>query len=125
VFHRTERAHDLFHAGGKGFGALLNTPKDTRMASTRIPDFSQSNGKDSVQLERLEADLERIVGSRGTQALLARSRHLCGSRAESRPLQVRTLLQLVRKLLGKPLAAWLLQSASAVSCAHSARHPLR
>jgi hypothetical protein len=95
------------------------------MTSTRIPDCSQSNAKDYVQLERLEADLERIVGSLGTQALLARSRHLCGSRSESRPLLVRTLLQLVRKLLGKPLAAWLLQSASAVSGAQPARPRLR
>jgi hypothetical protein len=62
-------------------------------------------------LERIEADLARIVGPQGTQALLARSLHLCGNRAPSRALLMRNLLQLVRKLLGKPLARWLLQSA--------------
>jgi hypothetical protein len=69
------------------------------------------SGAHGAQLERIEADLARIVGPRGTQALLERSRHLCGSRAQSRALLMRNLLQLVRKLLGKPLAHWLLQSA--------------
>jgi hypothetical protein len=101
------------------------TPKDTCMTSTRIPDTSPFNGTCSMQLERMEADLARIVGPQGTQALLARSRHLCGGRAESRPLLVRTLLQLVRKLLGKPLADWLLQSAAAASGSQTARSRLR
>jgi hypothetical protein len=94
------------------------------MTSNRIPDTSHSKGTCSAQLERMEADLERIVGQQGTQALLARSRHLCGSRAGFPPLLVRTLLQLVRKLLGRPLAAWLLQSAASVS-GEPVRAPLR
>jgi hypothetical protein len=85
------------------------------MTSTRIPDFSRSKGTPGAQLERIEADLARIVGPHGAQALLARSRHLCGSQAHSRAQLLRTLMQLVRKLLGKPLAAWLLQSAAAAS----------
>ena len=82
------------------------------MISTRIPDSFSTKGGHQAKLERMEADLTRIVGPRGTQALLARSRQLCGSRAQSRALLLRTLLQLVRKLLGKPLEAWLLQSAT-------------
>jgi hypothetical protein len=101
------------------------TSKDTCMTSTRIPDTSQFNGMHSAQLERMEADLARIVGPQGTQALLARSRLLCGSRADSRPLLLRTLLQLVRKLLGKPLAAWLLQSAPSASGVQPVRSRLR
>jgi hypothetical protein len=66
------------------------------------------------QLERMEADLARIVGTQGSQALLARSKQLCGVPEPSRALLVRNLLQQVRKLLGKPLARWLLHCASAV-----------
>jgi hypothetical protein len=86
------------------------------MTRPRIPDASTFNASPGAQLERMEADLVRIVGPQGTQALLARSRALCGNRAGCRPLLRRTLLHLVRQLLGKPLAAWLLQSASCVSC---------
>jgi hypothetical protein len=95
------------------------------MTSTRIPNTSHFNGTCSAQLECMESDLTRIVGTQGTQALLERSRHLCGSRSESQPLLLRTLLQLVRKLLGKPLANWLVQSAAATSGAQTTRSRLR
>ena len=95
------------------------------MNSPRAPDASHFNSTYSAQLDRMEADLTRIVGPQGTHALLERSRHLCGKRAESRPLLVRTLLQLVRKLLGKPLANWLVQSASSTSGAQTTRSRLR
>jgi hypothetical protein len=96
------------------------------MTSTRIPNASHLNStRSSAQLERMEADLARIVGTQGSQALLERSRHLCGGRSTSRPLLVHTLLQLVRKLLGKPLADWLLQSAPPVSGNPPARSRLR
>jgi hypothetical protein len=85
------------------------------MTCIRIPDISHSKGTPGAQLERIEADLARIVGPQGSQALVARSRHLCGSRTQSRAHLLRTLLQLVGKLLGKPLVAWLLQSSSSVS----------
>ncbi len=80
------------------------------MISTRTP--APFNGTRSAQLQRMEVDLVRIVGARGAQALLARSRHLCGTREPSGALMLRNMLQLVRKLLGKPLAHWLLQSAT-------------
>jgi hypothetical protein len=85
------------------------------MTITRIPNPSRGKGAPGVQLERMEVDLARIVGPQGAQALLARSRHLCGSQAQSRAQLLHTLLQLVQKLLGKPLAAWLLQSAAPTS----------
>jgi hypothetical protein len=68
-----------------------------------------------AQLERMEAELARIVGPQGSQALVARSRQLCGNREPSCALLVRHLLQQVRKLLGKPIARWLLHATSAVS----------
>jgi hypothetical protein len=95
------------------------------MTSNRIPDTSTLHVTRGAQLERMEADLARIVGSEGTQALLARSRQLCGKRADSRPLLVRTLLRLVRKLLGQPLAQWLMQSASNVVGVQPVRSRLR
>jgi hypothetical protein len=95
------------------------------MTSIHTPNASHFNDTRSAQLERLEAELARIVGTQGAQALLARSRHLCGNREQSRALLIRNLLQLVRKLLGKPLAHWLLQSASPISSAQPARSRLR
>lgn len=62
-----------------------------------------------AQMQRIQTDLHRIVGLRGTEALLERSRALCGRRAPSLPLQLSKLLQLIRKYLGEPLARWLLQ----------------
>lgn len=95
------------------------------MTSTRIPAISHFNGTRSVQLASFEADLARIVGHQGTQALLARSRQLCGNRTHSHALLMRTLLQLVCKLLGKPLALWLLQSAASALRTQPARLRLR
>jgi hypothetical protein len=71
-----------------------------------------ADGTGSAHWRQLEANLARIVGSRGAQALLARARHLCGGRVASRVVQTRTLMQLVSKLLGESLAACLLQSKS-------------
>jgi hypothetical protein len=85
------------------------------MTSSRIPDSSSFNGPRGAQLERIEAELARIVGFEGSQALLARSRQLCGSQEPPRTLLIRRVLQLVRKLLGKPVVRWLLQSASEAS----------
>jgi hypothetical protein len=99
------------------------TLKDPCMSSTRIPDSAPFKGAPSAQLERIEAELARIVGAQGSQALLARSRHLCGQRGQSAPTLQRTLLQLVRKLLGKPLAQWLQQSSAPLTRARAT--PLR
>lgn len=82
------------------------------MTSIRTPAPAPINGMRSAQLKRMEVELARIVGVRGTQALLARSRHLCGTKEPSGARLLRRLLHLVRKLLGKPLAHWLLQSAT-------------
>lgn len=95
------------------------------MTSTRTPNPFPGNGTPSAQLERMEANLARIVGTQGAQALLARSRHLCGSQVQSRTQVLHTLLQLVQKLLGKPLVAWLLQSAAPASRPLSAAPRLR
>jgi hypothetical protein len=73
---------------------------------------SPRRGRRSAQLEHVEAALARIVGFQGAQALLARSRKLCGGGQPSCALLLRQLLRLVRKFLGNPLAQWLLQSAS-------------
>jgi hypothetical protein len=94
---------------------MTSTTTTSTSTVTRIPDPIHGNETYSEQMQRIEADLARIVGPRGTQALLERSRQLCGSRAHSRTLLLHNLLQLVRKLLGKPLAQWLLQSASVVA----------
>jgi hypothetical protein len=93
------------------------------MSSTRTPDPAPFKGASSAQLERIEAELARIVGAQGSQALLARSRHLCGGRGHSGPQVQRTLLDLVRKLLGKSLAQWLQQSSAPLTRTRAA--PLR
>lgn len=87
----------------------------------RSPDSFTRKGRRSAQLLRAGADLARIVGPLGSEALLARSRHLCGGGQPSCALLLRKLLQLVRKFLGQPLALWLVQSASAASRQQPAR----
>jgi hypothetical protein len=62
------------------------------------------------QVAHLEARLNSLVGSQGTQALLERARHLSGEGAASREVQQRTLMELVRRLLGDSLAASLRSS---------------
>ena len=81
-------------------------PLQSRRSQTR----DSAEGSSSAHLQQLQASLTHIVGSHGTQALMARVRHLCGERATSRFLQTRTLLQLVSKLLGEPLAGCLSQT---------------
>ena len=81
------------------------------MSHIRIQDLSRRQGAPGL-LRRIEADLARIVGPQGTQALMARSRQLAGVPSPTRAQLLRTLLQLVRKFLGQPLVAWLLQSAA-------------
>ena len=95
------------------------------MTPSHTPAYSPSKGTRGAMLERIEADLGRIVGSQGSQALLERSRQLCGSRDPSGELLLHNLMQLVRKLLGKPLAQWLQQSARAMPRATSERARLR
>jgi hypothetical protein len=114
VLHRTDHAHDLPHAQGQANAARTYNLKDLCMTSPRLPDPSPSTAMRIAQLERMEADLARIVGPQGSRALLARSKQMCAGREPSCALLVRNLLQQVRKLLGKPLARWLLHSASAV-----------
>lgn len=77
------------------------------MPSRRAQTWDATNPTGSAHLQQLQASLSRIVGSRGTQALMARVRHLCGEQSASRMSQTRTLLQLVSKLLGEPLAGCL------------------
>ena len=91
------------------------------MTRIRIKDTTPVNRNCSAHLSRIEANLARIVGPQGAQALRLRSRQLCGERAQSRALQLQHLLQLVRKFLGKQLARWLLRSASSGASIQSTR----
>ena len=70
--------------------------RDTRQAAGTLS---------GMQIAQLEAGLVRLVGSRGTQALLERARSLSGERAPSSAVQEHTLMPLLERLLGDSLAA--------------------
>jgi hypothetical protein len=74
---------------------------------TRTPARSPNRYADE-SLTQLEAGLVRIVGGRGTQALVQRSRDLCASGQPGSNLSG-TLMQLATALLGESLALRLRQ----------------
>jgi hypothetical protein len=91
-----------------------NTPHESLNSHEPGPRYAiqyQAGYTDSLNLMRMEAFLLRVVGRKGADALLLRSRKMCGRYASSAALSS-DLLRLCADLLGEPMAQRMLQAES-------------
>jgi hypothetical protein len=72
---------------------------------THSPHTSTHRPGDTDTLAQLQAGLARLVGDKGTQALVRRSRELCANGRAADSTLSHTLQQLAGALLGESLAA--------------------